>query len=155
MRWRGEAKPKTPKTASLWARYNVRACLKIQKGPVFSERPVGQGATSEHTLYGSDCLRDAHTEIGTLIGSGWCSQSEEQRRQTGLSEKTLRAAGLLPVDFVGSALTARCGDARASPPRPQPKSLAAGPFSIFKQALNGNALNPGKSDLIRPKGVGS
>ena len=63
------------------------------------------------------------------------SVSEEQRRQTGLAAKTLWAAGLLPVDFVGSALTARFGDARASPPRPQPKSLAAGPLSIFRQAL--------------------
>ena len=30
----------------------------------------------------------------------------------------------------------RCGDARASPPWPQPKSLAAGPHAILKQALS-------------------
>ena len=62
------------------------------------------------------------------------SVSEEQRRQTGLIAKTLRAAGLLPVDCVGSALAARCGDARASPPCPQSKSLAAEPLSIFRPA---------------------
>jgi hypothetical protein len=36
---------------------------------------------------------------------------------------------------VGSALTARCGDAPTSPPWPQPKSLAAGPLGVFKLAL--------------------
>jgi len=66
------------------------------------------------------------------------SVSEKQRRQTGLAAKTLRAAGLLPVDFVGAALTARFGDARALPPRPQSKSLAAEPLSIFRQALSRN-----------------
>ena len=54
--------------------------------------------------------------------------------QTGLSAKTPRAAGLLPVAGVGSALAARPGDARASPPWPRPKSLAAEPLSIFKPA---------------------
>jgi hypothetical protein len=49
--------------------------------------------------------------------------------------KTLRAAGLLSMTCVGSAVTARCGDAPASPPWPQPKSLAAAPLVIFKQAL--------------------
>src|SRR5262249_43495499 len=47
---------------------------------------------------------------------------------------TLRAADLLPLAFVGSVLTARCGDARTSPPRPQPKSLAAAPLLIFRKA---------------------
>ena len=44
-----------------------------------------------------------------------------------VSPKTLRAAGLLPVASVGSAVAARCGDAPASPPWPPPKSLAEGP----------------------------
>jgi hypothetical protein len=59
----------------------------------------------------------------------------EQRSQRAFSAKTLRAAGLLPVACVGSALTARCGDAPASPPWPRLKSLAAAPFRIFRQAL--------------------
>src|SRR5260370_728082 len=63
------------------------------------------------------------------------SVTEEQRSQTAFCPKTLRAAGLLPVAGVGSFLTARCGDARNSPPWPRPKSLAAGPLRILKQAL--------------------
>jgi len=39
---------------------------------------------------------------------------------------TRRAAALLAAASVGSTLTARRGDARASPPWPRPKSLAAG-----------------------------
>ena len=60
------------------------------------------------------------------------SVSDEQRRQSGFYARTLRAAGLLPVAFVGSALTARVGDARALPPWPQPKSPAAGPAFNFQ-----------------------
>ena len=63
------------------------------------------------------------------------SPTEEQRSQPAFSTKTLRAAGLLSVAGVGSTVTARCGDAPASPPWPQPKSLAAGPHAIFRQAL--------------------
>ena len=91
---------------------DLRARLKIQRGPVFAEKPVWQGATNAHTRAGS--------------------VSEEQRRQTGFSAKTLRAAGLLSVARVGPALTARFGDARAGPPWPPPKSLAAGPLSIMR-----------------------
>jgi len=79
------------------------------------------------------------------------SVSEKERSQRAVSAQTLRAAGLLPVACVGSAITARggdalaCvgsaitargGDALASPPWPPPKSLAAGPLSISKQALD-------------------
>src|SRR5260370_33727335 len=63
------------------------------------------------------------------------SVTEEQRSQAAFCPKPLRAAGLLPVAGVGSLLTARCGDARNSPPWPRPKSLAAGPLPILKQAL--------------------
>src|SRR6266571_2377227 len=63
------------------------------------------------------------------------SVTEEQRSQAAFSAKTLRAADLLPTAGVGSAVTARYGDAPASPPRPSPKSLAAGPHGVFKQAL--------------------
>src|SRR5258706_14447524 len=63
------------------------------------------------------------------------SSTEEQRSQTAFSAKTLRAAGLLSVAGVGSFLTAHCGDARNSPPWPQPKSLAASPLVVSKQAL--------------------
>src|SRR5216684_7011307 len=64
------------------------------------------------------------------------SVTEEQRSQAAFCPKTLRAAGLLPVARVGSFLTARCGDARNSPPWPRPKSLAAGLLLILKQALS-------------------
>ena len=92
----------------------LRACFKIRRGPVFAEKVFWRGETSEHTRPRS--------------------VSEEQRSQKAFSAKTLRAAGLLTGAFVGSALTARCGDAPASPPRPRPKSLAAGPRPILKQA---------------------
>jgi hypothetical protein len=98
--------------------FPIRACLKIMKGAVVVEKAVWRGATKENILGGSS--------------------TEEQRSQTAFCAKTLRAAGLLPVARVGSAVTARCGDARASPPWPQPKSLAAAPFRIFRQALRKN-----------------
>src|SRR6266849_9925380 len=82
---------------------------------------MADGATREHTR--QRALRAATTE---------------QRSQTAFSPKTLRAAGLLPVAGVGSFLTARCGDARNSPPWPRPKSLAAGLLLILKQALDPN-----------------
>ena len=56
------------------------------------------------------------------------------------SPKTLWAGGLLHGGLVGSVLTARCGDARTSPPRPRPKSLAAGSRPILKQALTRRRL---------------
>src|ERR1017187_3782174 len=92
-----------------------RACLKTTRGLVFVEKAVWLGATQENIPCGSS--------------------TEEQRRQTAFSPKTLRAAGLLPAAVVGSALKARCGDSHASPPRLRPKSLAARPLVVFKQAL--------------------
>ncbi len=46
------------------------------------------------------------------------SPTEEQRSQTPFSSETLRAAGLLSVACVGSAVTARCGESpvRLAPP---------------------------------------
>src|SRR5438309_11141078 len=93
----------------------IRACFKIRRRPVFGQKAGWRGATREHTRQRS--------------------VSEEQRSQTAFCPKTLRAAGLLPVAGVGSFLTAHCGDARNSPPWPRPKSLAAGPLPILKQAL--------------------
>jgi hypothetical protein len=93
----------------------VRACLKTTSGPVFGQKAGWQGATKENTPGGSS--------------------TEEQRSQAAFCAKTLRAAGLLAVAGVGSLLTARCGDARNSPPWPRPKSPAAGPLVVFKQAL--------------------
>jgi hypothetical protein len=49
--------------------------------------------------------------------------------------RTSRATGLLAVGRVGSVVTARRGDAPPSPPCPHPKSLAAAPFAILRQAL--------------------
>src|SRR5438445_9730385 len=93
----------------------LRACFKIRRGPVVGQKAGWRGATREHTRQRS--------------------VTEEQRSKTGFCPKTLRAAGLLPVAGVGSLLTARCGDARNSPPWPRPKSLAAGLLLILKQAL--------------------
>ena len=95
----------------------LTACFKIAWSPVFEEKAGWRGATREHTLNGS--------------------VTEEQRSQAAFSAKTLRAAVLLAVACVGSAVTARFGDAPASPPWPQPKSLAAGPHAIFRPALMG------------------
>ncbi len=76
-----------------------------------------------------------------------CAATREQGGQTAFCPKTLRAAGLLPVAGVGSFLTARCGDARNSPPWPRPKSLAAGPLLILKQALcQPDAASPGRRE---------
>src|SRR5258708_39859281 len=77
----------------------VRACLETTRGAVFGEKAGWRGGTKENIPGGSS--------------------TEEQRSQTAFSAKTLRAAGLLSVAGVGSFLTARCGDARNSPPWPQ------------------------------------
>ena len=106
---------------------NLRACFKIPWGPVFAEKAAGRGATKENIPGGSS--------------------TEEQRSQTAFSAKTLRAAGLLPAAGVGSVLTAHFGDARTSPPWPQPKSLAAGPHAILKQALKVAATTLRVSEL--------
>src|SRR6266853_1874347 len=92
----------------------LRACLETTRGAVFVEKAVS-GATKENIPGGSS--------------------TEAQRSQTAFSPKTLRAAGLLSVAGVGSFLTARCGDARNSPPLPLPKSLASVPLVVSKQAL--------------------
>jgi hypothetical protein len=95
--------------------FGLRACFKIMEGAVFALKAGWQGATKENIPGGSS--------------------TEEQRSQAAFSAKTLRAAVLLAAACVGSALTARCGDAPASPPWPQPKSPAAAPSIILKQAL--------------------
>ncbi len=94
---------------------SLRARLKIRRGPVFEEKAGWRGATREHTRQRS--------------------VTEEQRSQPAFSSKTLRATVLLGWACVGSAVTARCGDAPASPPWPSPKSLVAGPLPIFRRAL--------------------
>ena len=94
----------------------LRACLKMRRGPVLRAQAGWRGATSEHTPRGS--------------------VSEEQQSQAACACKTLRAAVLLASAFVGSVVTARCGDAPTSPPRQPPKSLAAGPLPFFRQALS-------------------
>src|SRR5260221_8481206 len=99
----------------------VRACLETTRGAVFGEKAGWRGATKE-------ALRGATTEQLR-------KHSRAGGSQTAFSAKTLPAAGLLSVAGVGSFLTARCGDARNSPPWPQPKSLAAAPLVVSKQAL--------------------
>jgi hypothetical protein len=89
--------------------------LKTRRGPVFAPEAGWRGATKENIPGGSS--------------------TEEQQSQAAFGAKTLRAAGLLTVTGVGSFLTARCGDARNSPPWPRSKSPAAGPLILFKQAL--------------------
>src|SRR5713101_8023160 len=92
------------------------------EGAVFGEKAGWRGATKE-------ALRAATTEQLRR-------HSRAGRSQTAFSPKTLRAAGLLSVAGVDSFLTARCGRcARPKPPWPQPKSLAAAPLVVSKQAL--------------------
>jgi hypothetical protein len=100
--------PKLPMKNNKNAKERLRARLKTTRGAVFGEKAVWQGATMENTPCGSS--------------------TEEQRRQTAFYPKTLRAA-------VGSVPTAHVEDAPASPPRPQPKSLAAAPLVVFKHGL--------------------
>src|SRR2546428_9146593 len=69
--------------------FQLRACFKIRRGPVFGQKAGWRGATREHTRQRS--------------------VTEEQRSQTAFCPKTLRAAGLLSVAGVDSFLTARCG----------------------------------------------
>jgi hypothetical protein len=58
-----------------------------------------------------------------------------KRSQPAVCSKTLRAARLLAVGRIGSVVTAHSGYAPPSPPCPHPKSLAAAPLAIFRQAL--------------------
>jgi hypothetical protein len=109
----------------------LRACLEIANVPVLVPSPAWRGATSEHTRQRS--------------------VSEEQQSQAGLGDETLRAAVLLAGDGVGSFLTAHCGDARNSPPCPRPKSLTAGTFGIFRQALIARLERPCR--VQRPRGT--
>jgi hypothetical protein len=94
----------------------LRACLKTRSRAVVEEKVLWRGAKKENILYGSS--------------------TNEQRRQRAFSSTTRRAADLLPLDFVGLLLTARCGDARSKSPRSKPNSLAAALFLVFRQALN-------------------
>ena len=117
-------------------RFILRACLKIPWESCF------RGKDWMARRDKRDCeARPRTTHFGASDWQGlgspypqW-SPTEEQRSQPARSPKTLRAAGLLSAAGVGAAVTARCGDAPASPPWPQPKSLAAGPHAIFRQAL--------------------
>ena len=93
----------------------LRACLKIQRGPVLKEMIRWRGARREHPPCGA--------------------VTDEQRSQWMISFKTLRAAVLLAATFVEPRLPARSGDASRVSPRQTPKSLAAGPLSIFRQTL--------------------
>jgi hypothetical protein len=101
---------------------NLRACLKIRRGAVFGAKAGWQGATKENTPCGSS--------------------TEEQRSRPAFAPKTLRAAGLLSLGFVVARVKARCGDSPPAPPRPKPKSLAAAPLPILRQALKPGTLNP-------------
>ncbi len=112
----------------------LRACQKIPWGPVFAQKAGWQGASA------SAPAPRAYPQ--------W-SVSEEQCSQTAFCAKILRAAGLLSAASVGPALTAHSGDARAVPPWPQPKSLAAGPHAIFRQALSRRSATKTVTDLNR------
>src|SRR5579872_5337286 len=96
----------------------LRACFKIRRGPVFAPKAAGEARRGS-------------------IPAGGCDRGAT--KPAALGAKTLRAAALLALARVGSFLTARCGDARNSPPWPPPKSLAAGPLLISKQALRANS----------------
>jgi len=96
----------------------IRACLQIPRDAVFEQSDGWRGATRANPLCGAS--------------------PKEQRSQPAVCSKTLRAADLLAVGGVGSVVTARSGDAPPSPPCPQPKSLAAAPLAILRQALSGH-----------------
>ena len=49
----------------------------------------------------------------------------------------------MAVGCVGLVVTARYGDAPPSPPCPQPKSLAAAPLVILRQALKRQRVDSG------------
>jgi hypothetical protein len=102
---------------------SLRACLKIPRGAVFAPKAGWRGATKKNIPGGSS--------------------TEEQRNQPAFGAKTLRTAGLLPVASVGSAVIPTSRDfgdwpvrlaLPAAPPWPRPKSLAAAPLVIFRQA---------------------
>jgi len=97
---------------------NLRAGLKIERGTVFWQKAGWRG--------------DAENNLQKSLG--W------EHQDPALCQKTLWAAGLLPLSFVGAGVTAPCGDAPPSPPRSKPKSLAAAPLSIFRQALIARTL---------------
>ena len=69
------------------------------------------------------------------IKNGGVVMAIEQQGHVIMERKNLSSTGLLTVGGVGSGVTARCGDAPTSPPGPRPKSLAAVPLGIFRQAL--------------------
>ena len=123
----GETPATTRGTRVLPSDAGLRAYLKIPWGAVFDLKAGWRGVTREHTLHGS--------------------ATEEQRSQTACRVKTPVAVSLLSVGGVGSASTARCGDAgdRAeapSPPCPQPKSFTAAPLAIFRPALMSSGIMP-------------
>ena len=72
--------------------------------------------------------------VKTLVQLPWCHSAERAclKIQRGPSARLL---ALVPQRGIGSARATRCGDVQASPPWPPPKSTAAGPLSIFIQAL--------------------
>ena len=113
--------------------HQLRVYLKTTRGAVFEKNVAWQGSPR--------CRADLLCSDSTKENTPHGSSTEEQRSQTAFFSKTLRAAGLLAVARVGSVVTARCGDAPTSPPWPQPKSLAAAPLVIFKQALCDEKIN--------------
>ena len=65
----------------------------------------------------------------------WAS-TEKQRSQSARCSKTLREADHLSVARAGFPTSWSCGQNHFSPRCPHPKSLAAAPLAIFRQALN-------------------
>ena len=115
----------------------MRACLKIPRGAVFAQKAGWRGVTKETAVRDS-----APLSFGNLTRRAWeahtprGSSTEEQRSQTAFCARTLRAVGLLALAGVSSVVTAGCGDAPPSPPWPKPKSPAAAPLAIFREALS-------------------
>ena len=84
--------------------------FKVLGDAVFEEKAGWRGVTKENTLYGSS--------------------TEEQQSQTIFPQKSFGRQVFQLASFVVVAVIARCGDTPATPPRCQPKSLAAAPQAL-------------------------
>jgi len=98
-----------------------------------------------------DLLAFTKRKIAGWRSTGTNSDAGEAKAEGGSKAMGLRAClkmgdspstVLLAATCVGSASTARCGDALTDPPWQPPKLLVAGLSRIFRQALNKKEEKP-------------